>query len=60
MIKANYILTEYYPKKDLVIKRGISYAEYQKTLEVLDGVNVHRYKITRSKNGKYYITVTYD
>ena len=24
MIKANYILTEYYPKKDLVIKRDIS------------------------------------
>ena len=49
MIKSNYILTEYYPKKDLVIKRGISYAEYQKTLEVLEGVNIHRYKERNKK-----------
>lgn len=60
MIKANYILTEYYPKKDLVIKRGISYAEYQRILEILGGIAMHRYKITKSKNGKYYITITYN
>lgn len=60
MIRANYILTEYYPKKDVVIKRGISYTEYQKTLEILDGVDVHRFKVTKSKNGKYYLTITYE